>query len=443
MSESRSSVVLQKIAIPFFLVLAYFVFLLLLSAGEVLQATHRIAEQVRTTETTYRLKDDALEAIRLDVYKIAVAARDALLNERPQEADAVVVECVREIESQLQFLQQDANKANVAQLQKIDGDLHVYMRAVYSITRQRHGTGSNLRLVKVLPQRLAILDILKDLSHWNDRNSEESQAAITASLISLRIEFLTTIGMILFLGALASYVGFLRISRIQRRNEASHQRIAEARAKLKSLSNQLVSAQEVERKALSRELHDEIGQSLTALKLELARSEKLARKEGSGVVESLQAIRAIADQTLRATKSISLGLRPPMLDDLGLAAALNWFTTEYSNRTGITVELEADGEIGRLSEAHRTCVYRIVQEALTNCARHAGAKRIQIRLDAGDEQLRLSISDDGAGFEQKAKTGSGLGLIGMQERAAELGGVFEILSAAGKGTSIRIMIPVG
>ena len=190
-------------------------------------------------------------------------------------------------------------------------------------------------------------------------------------------------------------------------------------------------------------MHDEIGQSLTALKLELARSEKLARKEGSGVVESLQAIRAIADQTLRATKSISLGLRPPMLDDLGLAAALNWFTTEYSNRTGITVELEADGEIGRLSEAHRTCVYRIVQEALTNCARHAGAKRIQIRLDAGDEQLRLSISDDGAGFEQKAKTGSGLGLIGMQERAAELGGVFEILSAAGKGTSIRIMIPVG
>jgi len=432
---------LQQISTPFILVLVYILFLLLVAAAGVLQATKKIAEQVRTTETSYRKKDDALESIRLNIYRIALAARDALLDKRPQDADAVVVECQQEIESQILFLRQAADSASVARIQKVDEDVHVYLRTIYSITRMRHSAESNHRLAKALPTRRVILDILGVLSSWNDRNFEAAQVAISNSLNSLRGEFLTILGMILLLGTLAAYAGFCRISKIQMSNEESHQRITEARGKLKSLSNQLVLAQELERKALSRELHDEIGQSILALKLELARSEKIARTEGSGVVDHLQAIRAIADQTLRATKSISLGLRPPMLDDLGLAAALNWFTAEFSNRTGILVKLDADGELSLLSETHRTCVYRIVQESLTNCGRHSGARQVLISLDATDKALRLTITDDGAGFEPGARIGAGIGLISMQERTAELGGTFEITSSEGAGTKIAIEIP--
>ncbi len=427
---------LRKISTPFILVLAYLLFLLILSGEGILRATYSIAEQVRTTETSYRLTDDALEAIRLDIYQIAGPVRNGLLNRRPGDARAAVVECQSEIEKQFHFLRQDGTAEHVMNIKQLEDDVHSYLKAIYSVTDQAYSKDSPRRLDNALGQRQTIVKISEAVSKWNDSNFESEQKAIGHSISSLRSEISTTLALIALLGITAGGAALHRILGIEKSNQMAH-------GKLKSLSRQLVSAQEAERKALSRELHDEIGQSLTALKLELANGEKTARAEGSAISVHFQLIREIADQTLRATKNISLGLRPPMLDDLGLVPALNWYTAEFSKRTGIAITLSTDGAVGGLSEAHRTCVFRVVQESLTNCARHSQAKSVTVQLDIKEELLSLTVSDDGAGFEPGKNVGTGLGLLSMQERAAELGGNFEIASFPGNGTRIQIMIPTG
>ncbi len=425
---------LRKITPPFILVLVYLLFLLILPGVGILRATYSIAEQVRTTETAYRLRDDALDVIRLDTYQIAGPVRDGLLHQRPGNAHAAVAEYRREIEKQLHFLRQDGAAESVTNIQKLEDDVHTYLNAIYSVTDQAYSTDSQSRLDNALGQRQSIVNISAELSKWNDSNFQAAQKATGDSIRRLRTEISTTLALIALLGTAAGGAALHRILEIEKSNQQAH-------GKLKSLSHQLVSTQEAERKTLSRELHDEIGQSLTALKLELAKGEKIARSEGSEVTLHLQTIREIADQTLRATKNISLGLRPPMLDDLGLVPALNWFTSEFSRRTGITVELTVDGAVGGLDEARRICVFRVVQESLTNCARHSRAKRVTVQLDINEELLTLTVADDGAGFETGKKVGTGLGLLSIQERAAELGGNFEIASIPGNGTKIHIMIP--
>lgn len=432
---------LRKIATPFKLVLVYILMLLFLAGDDILEATRSIAQQVRTTETSYRLADDALEAIRLDIYKISVVARDGLLSRRPGDARAAVMESERDVQTQIQFLRKTAGANNLADLQKIEDEVQVYLKTIYSVTDQPYSVDSQRRLRDALGSRSSVVNLSAAFSKWNDANFEAEQTAIERSIRNLRTEIITILALIGLLGAGAGGAALFRMSEVEKTNQQAHGKVTKAQEDLKNLSRQLVSAQEEERKALSRELHDEIGQSLTALKFELANTEKIARSEGSAVTVHLQAIREIADQTLRASKNISLGLRPPMLDDLGLLSALNWFTTEFSRRTGISVEMTADGEVGRLNEAHRTCVFRVVQESLTNCARHARAKSVTIQLDSNEEVLTLTVADDGAGFEPGLRMGTGLGLLSMQERAAELGGTFTIGSHPGSGTKVQIMIP--
>ncbi len=432
---------LRKIATPFKLVLLYVLMLLLLAADDILQATQSIAEQVKTTETSYRLADDALEAIRLDIYRVSVAGRDGLLSRRPSDARAAVMENQRDIETQIQFLRKAAAPDKIASVEQIEDNVNSYLKTIYSMTDQPYSADSQKRLDDALGARLSVVNLAAAFSKWNDANFETEQKDIESSLSHLRTEIITILALIALLGAAAGGAALYQMAGIEKSNQQAHAKVTKAQEELKSLSHQLVSAQEEERKALSRELHDEIGQSLTALKFELANTEKIARAEGSAVMTHLQNIREIADQTLRASKNISSGLRPPMLDDLGLVSALNWFTAEFSRRTGISVELTADGEVSRMNEPHRTCVFRVVQESLTNCARHSGAKNVTVNLDSNDEVLTLTVTDDGTGFKPGQRVGTGLGLLSMQERAAELGGTLEIISHPGSGTRIQLAVP--
>ena len=406
-----------------------------------LRATYSIAEQVRAAETSYRRADDALETIRLDIYKIGIVARDSLLNQASGDAHAAVADSQREIEKQIQFLRQDATAKNVPNIQQIEDDVHTYLKSIYSVTDQAHSLDSRRRLSNALERRENIVKLSEALSRWNDSTFDGAQEVTGRSIRDLRKEIVTILALLMLFAAAAGAAALYWILGIQKSNQQAHGKVTRAQEELTNLSRRLVSGQEAERKAISRDLHDEIGQSLTALKLELANSEKIARAEGSAVTGHLQTIREIADQTLRATKRISLGLRPPMLDDLGLVSALNWLTAEFSKRTGIAIELTADGAVSGLSEAHRTCVFRLVQESLTNCVRHSQAKSVTVHLDINEELLALTVSDDGVGFEPRTKLGTGLGLLSMQERAAELGGTFEIGSLPGNGTRIQILIP--
>ena len=212
---------------------------------------------------------------------------------------------------------------------------------------------------------------------------------------------------------------------------------------LRELSARVLEAREDEKARIARELHDELGQLLTALKMDLSWLHE--RLDGRRDLATKAAeMGALLDQTVTATRRISADLRPLMLDDLGLADAAQWLVDDFAKRTGIEarIELPGPGTLDDLSKAMSTALYRAVQESLTNIARHAGAKHAWVVFAAEDGALHVEIEDDGRGIaaEDLAKARS-LGLKGMRERIAYLGGSLDIARAPRGGTRLRVKVP--
>jgi two-component system sensor histidine kinase UhpB len=213
----------------------------------------------------------------------------------------------------------------------------------------------------------------------------------------------------------------------------------------KSRASQILHAQEQERKRIARELHDETSQVLTSLLISLALLEEtVTSEEARGRVADT---RALAHQTLRAVRNLSIDLRPSALDDLGLLPALRWYIKEYQRNCGIAVEFSASGFKERLPADMETALYRVIQESLTNTAKHARARKAWVTMAAEPGLVRAVVRDDGQGFDAQAvlKTpwqDRGLGLAGMQERAMLLDGSMAIESRPGEGTRIEVSMPV-
>lgn len=209
----------------------------------------------------------------------------------------------------------------------------------------------------------------------------------------------------------------------------------ETETELQRLSVRLMEVQEEERSHLSRELHDEIGQLLTGLRLILR---PMPLTTGKSFESRLKEGRDVVDQLLSSVRSLSFDLRPADLDLLGLFPAAQSFCERYTEKTGISVDFRYDGPEFRLSSDSETAAYRIMQESLTNVARHGGVEQVEVRMWSDSQVLNLSITDQGAGFdpEQVMKTPRSSGLIGMRERATALGGSLTIQSAPGRGTTV-------
>jgi signal transduction histidine kinase len=223
--------------------------------------------------------------------------------------------------------------------------------------------------------------------------------------------------------------------------------VTEQRAGLERLSARLMRAQEEERARLSRELHDEIGQALTAMSINLAEIEKqLPAELAPPVRERLAETSALIDQTSQRISALTLDLRPTLLDDLGLVSAIRWYVSRYAERTGLDVQMEVVGLGERLDPEVETALYRVVQEALTNAARHAEATKVRIHLERQEGLVTALIEDNGRGFEIPEQVEDiserGAGLVGMRERAALLGGQLAIQSGRGEGTRLLVEIPL-
>ena len=223
------------------------------------------------------------------------------------------------------------------------------------------------------------------------------------------------------------------IFRIERQNSRRYQEVTR-------LSARLVAAQETERRTISRELHDEVGQTLGAVLVDAANLANRIPVEDTVSHRYLDNIRALADTSVNSIRNIALLLRPSMLDDLGLVPALEWQAREMSRRSGIKVKVAAENVSDSLPDAVRTCIYRVVQETLNNVSRHSGAKSALVSVQQTEGSIVLTVKDDGSGFEP-AKT-RGLGLIGMEERVKQLGGRLEIESQPGHGTLLRATLPM-
>jgi len=214
-----------------------------------------------------------------------------------------------------------------------------------------------------------------------------------------------------------------------------------AQDQLRDLSRRLVEVQEQERNRVARELHDQIGQILTGLKLLI---DMAVRSPSSSVRSSLGEAQALVNDLMAKVHDMSLDLRPSMLDDLGLIPTLLWHFERYTAQTNVKVAFRHGRSIGRFPTEVETTSYRIVQEALTNVARHAGVDQVEVRLLTADSALVIEIKDNGGGFDAKAvlTSGASRGLIGMRERAALLGGVLTVASTPGEGTCLRAELPL-
>lgn len=216
---------------------------------------------------------------------------------------------------------------------------------------------------------------------------------------------------------------------------------------LQMFSRQLIEAQEDERRRIARELHDQIGQVLTAVKMNLYTVQQVCAtsETRSYLKDNIEAV----DEAMRLVRDLSVDLRPPLLDDLGLASAIRWYVDRYTGRTGLTVDvkIELPDENERFSRELETACFRIAQEALTNVVRHANAHHVLVQLEKEGSVLFLTIKDDGVGFDpdslrHREPRATTLGLVSMHERAHAAGGVIHIDSKARQGTEVRFSIPI-
>jgi len=292
---------------------------------------------------------------------------------------------------------------------------------------------------EVLPRRATVLTIAREISEVNELALKENEERISAAFAASqrRVQLITASG--LGLGLIVAVVAVAYTWRLEWIAYRRYRETLAARDELKSLSARLVKAQEEERRTISRELHDEVGQSLTALLFDI---ENMAATSASDGVpqKGLQKIKPLVENCINVVRDMSLLLRPSMLDDLGLVPALQWQAREVGKRTGLVVEVHNEDVSDTLPEEHMSCVYRVVQEALSNCVKHANAKRVLVVVRQERSRLLLRIDDDGKGFDYQRVRG--LGLVGMSERVAHLRGRCEIESRPDRGTSIRIELPL-
>ena len=270
-----------------------------------------------------------------------------------------------------------------------------------------------------------------------------SQQALDGEALAARnVRFYT--GIMAAFGALILLVGgslsFAMARGISRQTEELQASLGQLRA----LAGRLQSIREEERKRVAREIHDQLGQALTAIKLDVSSLVRELpgeqRKESSRVTSILK----LVDETIQAVRRIATELRPGMLDDLGLVATIEWAGEEFGARTGTKCRLELPSDDIAIDQEKATAIFRIFQETLTNIARHANANEVRARLATEDCNVTLEVRDNGVGIhEEKLRKGGSLGILGMRERVTLLGGDLTITSSPGNGTAVLVRIPQG
>jgi signal transduction histidine kinase len=430
------------------------VLLAVLSTADSWRRTGQIYEDILAIHQSHAHNEAALRGIESGIYISGIYTRDFLLDPSHITADMhreYLRVLRKEMEEHIGAVSDLAATADPGLPDRLREELERYWSSldpIFDWTPERKRALSSLFLRNVvLPRREAVLEMAKQVKGLNEADLLERQKRIFSTVSDSRRAGEKMLIGLLVLGILVSFGSVIRISRLEERAEEQHQLTERAEQELRRLSQQLVRAQEDERRRLSRELHDEIGQTLTAMRVELGNLERLRNGSEEHFRSHLDDAKQLASRTLASVRNLASGLRPSVLDDLGLGPALEWQAREFSRRSGIPVEVQVEGLPPELPESHRTCVYRVAQEALTNCARHAEASHIRILLYTDTDRISLAVQDDGRGLPpavdgELPRIGRGLGLIGIEERVKELGGSVAIHSQPGKGMLLKISVPL-
>lgn len=422
--------------------------LMLVPAFTALRRSGRIYREIRSTQEVYERSQRVLEAVAREMFAISLTIREFLLDtslQRNRDYVNRLTETRRQLQEDVDALRRIIPPSEIAELQRLERELNGYWTSILPVfrwtPRQRAERAAYFLREEQRPRRQTILGIAGEIAQLNTAFYRQQQERINASERQFRRDLEQAMLFALLAGVVVSGASILRIAWLERRAQQQHEQAERTGEELRNLSMRLRHGLEEERRTISRELHDEVGQKLTALRMDLGTLERLRTGDLEGFRQSVTELKALAEQSLRVIRDIAAGLRPSVLDDLGLVPALQQQAREFGKRSGMRVSVSADGDFEHLSDRRRTYIFRIVQEALTNCAKHSGAHHVAIGLRSDERQTELTITDDGVGFDATKAGHAGLGLIGIEERVRELGGSVIIDSVKGRGTTIRVGIP--
>lgn len=393
----------------------------------------------------HRQIEAKLRRLRSDVHLSGIFIRDYLLDPDRSHVAAYRAELTRLRAShaaalqELRDLTRDEGVVPIATLASRVDDYWAAFEPVFdwSLVQKVLQSATFLRR-EVVPRREAVLGIAEEIEQLNDANLAAQRAAVARRQEAFRAEIRRMLWQTMIAGLAVSLIAVLRLRVAERRSQEQQARAEEAEAQLRGLSHGLVEAQEEERRKLSRELHDHVGQMLTALRMSLARAGRADSSDRRDA--ALADARSLVDELLQSVRDLSLGLRPSMLDDFGLTPALEWLVRDTQRRSNLAIGLAVTGPAATLDDEVRTCVYRIVQEALTNCVRHAAARQVAVTVAVDGREVLVEVRDDGCGLPDGGRA-RGLGLLGIEERARELRGAFDVRPAVGGGTQLRVRLP--
>jgi signal transduction histidine kinase len=401
-------------------------------------------DQNRTLKS-YLERQDALDRIRSQIYLSGTYVRDLLLSPDPSGAAAQNTRLAT-LESDTGVALKDYGRAldpaEVEPFHALQNEIEEYWRVLGTTAQwtpeERNRLRDSFFYDELVPRRTAMLQIADRIGLVNERGLTRAEYRFAEASDTLRRTLLLTFGFTLLGGLALALTTTVYTLRLERRLERGLEENARARADLQDLSAKLVRAQENERRTLARELHDEVGQSLSAILMETENAE--CAESVDEMRDHLTAVKTMAQRTVNEVRDLALLLRPSMLDDFGLVPALNWHAREMSKRTGLNVLVSAGEEADDLPDEHKTCIYRAVQEAVNNCARHANARTVEVSVTHETARVRFQVRDDGVGFD--ARFVRGLGLLGMEERVRRLGGDLRLESHPGRGTLIVAELPL-
>src|SRR6516225_3300439 len=365
----------------------------------------------------YLTRERTLRKIRASIYESGTLIREYTLSESSRKTrnsylaqlhdmrdhtDAAMESCLRQAPPNLQLT-----------VQKLANELAGYWRAIDHILGEGvHKNNQVLLHREALAQRASVLALTSDVSSVNELELKAAEMEISSVFAKSRSRLQNVSALAIGIGLVLAAVSVLYISRLEDRAEEKYRESLRCQSELKALSKRLVDVQD------------------------LIDAPQGRHSCGSG----LQKIRLLAEDCVNKVRNMTLLLRPSMLDDLGLVAALEWQGREVSKRSGLVVEILDRNFVVDLPDEHKTCIYRVVQEALNNCTTHSKASHVRVFLAEDTERCVLSINDDGVGFDPQRKRG--IGLLGIHERVVRLGGTFAIDSASGRGTRIQVELPL-
>ena len=418
---------------------------------ELVRSLGDVERRVAAEHGAFNRAADTVSLIRRNVLEASINVRDALIDADPvaRESYRDEIRVLREaIQARMaRHLRDVASATERGEWFKLRAKLDEYWASRESLFADDLPT-STVRAATIFrrnvrPIRQDVLALLDNLTELQQASRRQHEAEVALLYAQARRRFFWIVAGALLLGVGTAWFATWHIAGLER--EIHRQRLAEThnRLDLERLSARLVDAQEAERRSLARELHDEVGQALTAIKMSVGVA---LRTPGTPRARAaLEEARGVVETTLQGVRDLSQLLHPSMLDDFGLPETLAAYLGNFSKRTGIRAYLSLDGINERLPPDVEVCVYRIVQEALTNVARHSGALTCEVSLRRIGEHVELAIEDSGRGMTLTADAHDarrGLGLMGMRERAQALDGRFVLGNRPEGGTKILVTLPV-